>query len=123
MPKKLAAIALALVLLAFAATTWAKERQFTPGEEAGLRLLALQSKGYIDISLGDPSTFILVEPKVWHAMMHKDKVNLCRMAITYVSELNQKDGGKREFVFLQDMTSRENLARGFIQTGKVEIFK
>lgn len=123
MQRRLAVVALVAILLAFPGTNWGKGKSFTPGEEAGLRLLALQSKGYINISLGDPSTFILVEPKAWQAMMHKDKVNLCRLAITYVRELNQKDGCKREFVFLQDMTSRKDLGRGFIQTGKIEIFK
>lgn len=123
MKKRLIIMTMVMILLAFHTTSWAKGKSLTPGEEAGLRLLALQSKGYIDISLGDPSTFILVEPKAWQAMMHKDKVNLCRLAISYIRELNQKDGSKREFVFLQDMTSRKDLGRGFIQTGQIEIFK
>ncbi|MCX5891435.1 MAG: hypothetical protein NTW80_00385 [Deltaproteobacteria bacterium] len=123
MKTKIIFVTIAVILLVLPAINWAKEKSLTPGEEAGLRLLALQSKGYITISLGDPSTFILVEPKAWQVMMHKDKVNLCRLAVTYVRELNHKDGSKREFVFLQDMTSRKDLGRGFIQTGTIEIFK
>jgi hypothetical protein len=123
MKKRLIAIAIFMALLVFPTTNWAKEMSVTPGDEAALRLSPLQSKGYINISVGDRGVFILVEPKYWQAMMHKDKVNLCRVAITYARFLNQNDGGNREAVFIQDMTSKEDLSYGYIQIGKVEIFK
>ena len=46
-------------------------KQLTPSEEAGVKLLALQSKGYIDLQIAQPSTFLLIERKVWGAMMHQ----------------------------------------------------
>ncbi|MHC1726541.1 MAG: hypothetical protein AB9866_11105 [Syntrophobacteraceae bacterium] len=100
----------------------AKQKDLTDSKEAGMRLLALQAKGYIELTIAEPSTFLLIEPKAWQAMLHKDKIDLCNLAWAFVDGLNRK--GKRvQFVIVEDMTKRKTLARVFLQEGRVEILK
>ena len=68
---------------AFAQNKKKSKQSLTDAETAGLRLAALAQKGYISMQLGEPSTFMLVEPKAWAAMMHKDKMDLCRLGLIF----------------------------------------
>ena len=98
-------------------------KQLTPSEEAGVKLLALQSKGYIDLQIAQPSTFLLIERKVWGAMMHKDKVDLCRTALTFLQGLKKEQSKKIDFLIVWDMTSHDTIARGYIDENRIEILK
>jgi len=114
-----------LVLAALPAGAKKKKDPFaglTPAEEAGLRLLALQSKGYIDLHIGEPSTFILVEPKAWAAMTHHDKRKLCRLALSFCRGLN-REGKNILYIHLKNMTTWNSLARVWVESGQIEIFK
>ncbi len=92
-------------------------------EEAGLRLFALQSKGYIRLHTGEPSTFIEVEPIAWKSMMHQDKEKMCRLAQAFITGLNQQQGKKIQFIFFKDMTSRETLAEVSLRDSNILIKK
>jgi hypothetical protein len=59
------AIFLLLVMMACPALAGKKKDPpagLSPAEEAGMRLLTMQSKGLIQLSVGEPITFMLVEP-------------------------------------------------------------
>lgn len=111
-----------ILFIAFTNTVFGKEEGFTAAEDAGLKLMAMQQKGYIQLNIDEPSTFMRVEPLAWNGLMHKDKVNLVRTAMRFCSGLNQK-GRKITFVILQDMTSGKKLATGEVDRGRVDIFK
>lgn len=97
-------------------------RASAAAEDAGLRLLALQSRGHIRLAVAEPSTFIEVEPKSWAAMTHQDKEKMCRLAKTYITGLNQQ-GRKIDFIFFKDMTSRATLAEVCLKDGHISINK
>ena len=94
----------------------------TPSQEAGMRLLAMQSKGLIELSIGEPSTFMLVEPLGWKGLKHVEKKNLVRLALLFCQGLNQ-EGKNIDFVIVQDMTSRDTLARAYVKENRFEISK
>lgn len=100
----------------------AKKSGITAAEEAGIKLLAMQQKGLIQLNISEPSTFMEVEPLAWKGLTHKDKVNLVRTAISFCNGLNQK-GKKIIFVILRDMTSGKKLATGEIDRGRVDIHR
>ena len=94
----------------------------TPAEEAGMKLLAMESKGLLKIMVGEPITYMLVEPKKWKSFKTEKKQELARLALTLCQGFNQR-GKKIDFVIIRDMTSRETLGRAFIKDGSIEIFK
>lgn len=113
---------ISVVFLALTNIAFGKKEGFTAAEDAGIKLMAMQQKGFIQLNIDEPSTFMQVEPLAWKGLMHNDKVNLVRTAITFCNGLNQK--GKRiMFVILQDMTSGKKLATGEVDRGRVDIFK
>ena len=112
-----------VIIMGLSNMSFAKERKgFTSAEEAGLKLMAMQQKGFIQLNIDEPSTFMQVEPLAWNGLMHNDKVNLVRTAMSFCNGLNQK-GRKIIFVILQDMTSGKKLATGEVDRGRVDIFK
>jgi hypothetical protein len=115
-------IFITIVFLSLTNSAFGKKGDFTAAEEAGLKLMAMQQKGFIQLNIDEPSTFMQVEPLAWKGLMHKDKVNLVRTAIRFCSGLNQK-GRKIMFVILQDMTSGKKLATGEVDRGRVDIYK
>lgn len=94
----------------------------SPAEEAGARLLAMQGRGLIQLSISEPSTFLLVEPLGWKGLKHVEKKKLARLALTFCRGLNQK-GKNILFVILQDMTSRKTLGKAFVKSGRIEIYR
>jgi hypothetical protein len=97
--------------------------QLDPGEEAGLKLLALQNKGHITIQFEDIGCFILFEPKVWNGMLHKDKVAFMEIAMTFLRGANERGIKKIAFLNVWNMTTRDSLAKGNLIDGKIEIYK
>jgi len=95
----------------------------SPAEEAGIRLLAMQKKGLVDLQIGEPNTFLLVEPLAWKGMTHQDKRKLLNLAMTFCRGLRDKDNRNIEFVTLWDMTTHETLAVGYILSNRMEIKK
>lgn len=116
-------LVVSVIILALSNVSFAKAgKGFASAEEAGLKLMAMQQKGFIQLTIDEPSTFMQVEPLAWKGLMHKDKVNLVRTAMSFCNGLNQK-GRKIIFVILQDMTSGKKLATGEVDRGRVDIYK
>ncbi|MEJ2090802.1 MAG: hypothetical protein P8X65_01265 [Syntrophobacterales bacterium] len=115
-------LVLVLSFTALAAKEKTPQAGLTPAEEAGMRLLAMQDKGLIKMRVGEPITYILVEPQNWKDLKPEKKEELARLALTLCHGFNQK-GKKIDFVIIRDMTSRETLGRVFIKNGRIEILK
>lgn len=98
-------------------------KQLTAEEEAGVRLVALSEKGYISLKIGEPSTFMLVEPKVWKALLHKDKVDLCRTALMFLKGYKREKQAKISYLIVWDMTSHDTIARGYLDDNRIEIVR
>lgn len=96
--------------------------KYTPAEEAGLRLAALESRGHLRLAIGQDIAFIDVEPTSWQAMRHRDKENLCRLAQTFIDGLNQQ-GRNILFIFFRDMTTKAKLAEVSLRDGHTSIYK
>jgi hypothetical protein len=92
-------------------------------EDAGLRLFALQSRGFIRMYISEPSTFIEVEPKAWASMLHQDKEKICQLAKSFITGLNQQQGKRIDFVIFRDMTQKETLADICLKDGYISIKK
>jgi len=95
----------------------------SPAEDAGIRLLAMQQKGYVNLVLIDPNPLLYVEPLAWKNMTHRDKVNLGNLALLFVNGLKKKKGLKYDWVFIKDMTTKESLGTVHLNENRVEIFK
>jgi len=100
-----------------------KKKELPPGGEAGLRLLAMQKKGIIELALVEPSPLLYVEPLYWQRMTHKQKEHLGWLALEFVSGLNKEQGKKYLFVFIKNMTSHEKLGTVYLDENRVEITK
>jgi len=95
----------------------------SPAEDAGLRLVALEFKGHIKLAIGDPFPVMLVEPITWRSMTHHQKINLGELALKYVNGLKKEQNLKYEFVFINDMTTKERLGTVYLNENRVEVFK
>jgi hypothetical protein len=82
-------------------------------------LAALSQKGFIQICPGDISVFVLVEPLWWKTLTHVRKEKTVQAMIN-VARTEHK---RPDFVIFQDMTSRETVAKGFVQSGRITIYK
>ena len=95
----------------------------SPAEDAGLRLLAMQQKGLVNLQIGEPNTFLLVEPLAWKGMTHQDKRKLLNLAMTFCRGLRDKDHKHIDFVTIWDMTTHDTLAVGYLSDNRMEIKK
>ena len=100
-----------------------KGGSLTNAEEAGLRLMALQQKGIVQLVLTDPNPLLYVEPLAWKNMTHRDKVNLGKLALSFVNGLKKEKGYRYDWVFIMDMTTHDKLATVHLNESRVEIFK
>jgi len=82
-------------------------------------LAELSQKGFIQICPGDISTFILVEPLWWKTLTHIRKDKNVQAMINGA----RTEGSPPEFVIFQDMTSRDTLAKGFVKSGEITVYK
>ncbi|MEJ2671464.1 MAG: hypothetical protein P8168_04525 [Deltaproteobacteria bacterium] len=82
-------------------------------------LASLSQKGLIQICPGDISSFILVEPLYWKKLTHVRKQKTVQAMINVA----RTEKNPPEFVIFQDMTSRETLAKGFVKSGRITIYK
>jgi hypothetical protein len=108
---------------AFAQNKKKSKQSLTDAETAGLRLAALAQKGYISMQLVEPSYFMLVEPKVWTSMMHKDKIDLCKLGLIYTHGYRKETGKKINFLILWDMTTHATIARAYLDDNRIEILR
>ena len=115
-------LVLVLSFTALAAQEKTPQAGLTPAEEAGMRLLAMESKGLLKIMVGEPITYMLVEPQNWKSLKPEKKEELARLALTLCQGFNQR-GKNIDFVIIRDMTSRETLGRAFIKDGRIKILK
>ena len=123
MNKAIAMIIAIAMLLPCSAAMAASKKKLTPGEESGVKLMALVQKGYINIYMDDSCPLIYVEPKFWAMGKHLDKHNLCVNALQFFKELDTKEGKKRVCINFKDMTSKTELANVEVQTGRIEIYR
>ena len=92
-------------------------------EEAGVRLLAMQQKGYVQLVLVDPNPLLYVEPLAWKNLTHRDKVDLGNLALVFVNGLKKEKNLKYQWVFIKDMTTKDSLGTVHLNENRVEIFK
>jgi hypothetical protein len=92
-------------------------------EEAGVRLLAMQQKGYVQLVLIDPNPLLYVEPLAWKNLTHRDKVDLGTLALLFVNGLKKEKNLKYQWVFIKDMTTKDSLGTVHLNENRVEIFK
>jgi len=96
------------------------ERERTDQVILSATLLAgLSQKGLIQICPGDISAFVLVEPLWWKKLTHVRKQKTVQAMIN-VARTERKSP---DFVIFQDMTSRETVAKGFVKSGEIKIYK
>jgi hypothetical protein len=116
--KKLAKPFLLMVLCAIIFSSLPAKATDQVTLSAGL-LAALSQKGYIQVCPGDISVFVLVEPMYWSAQTHVRKQKIVQAMINVA----RTEKNRPEFAIFQDMTSRKTLAKGFIKSGRIEIYK
>lgn len=99
--------------------------KLTEGEESGIKLLALEKKGLIEISDSGPTILIYVEPKFWQAAKHSDKKNLCIHALRFFRELDAQRKHKTPHIAVAfyDITSKQKLAIVELETARIDILK
>jgi len=95
----------------------------TDAQEAGVRLLAMQQKGYVQLVLIDPNPLLYVEPLAWKNLTHKDKVDLGNLALLFVNGVKKEQNRKYDYVFIKDMTTKDSLGTVHLKENRVEIFK
>jgi hypothetical protein len=113
-----------MALVIFSGTAFSQK--LNPGTKAAMKLLEMKAKGWIDLSDDGHNTLIMVEPKVWNVMTHKQKYQMTKWGIDYTKEANKTDGSSLVHVFLYDMTSRKELARGIVmgdRANRIDIYK
>lgn len=93
------------------------------GAVSGMKLLAMQKKGYINLVLVEPNPILYVEPLAWKGMTHRDKVKLGSLALDFINGLNKEQGQKYSYVFIKNMTTKEHLGTVHLEENRVEIFK
>lgn len=104
----------------FLLTTFAAKKGGTDQiMNSAMVLTSLAQKGLIQIISGDISVFVLVEPLWWKGLSHRGKVAVVSAVITVAR--NEKK--KPDFIIVQDMTERETLAKGFVDSGQIKISK
>ena len=95
--------------------------QFTDEENAGIKLLALAEKGLVGFQFGEITTIMTVEPKMWNMMLHRQKVELCRTALTYLQGYKRVKLPKMYNLIVYDMTSHAEVACGYLDNNSIEI--
>jgi len=98
-----------------------QNRQLTVAENAGVRLISLCEKGYVTLEFGEPNTYMKVEPKLWNSMMHRQKVELCKMALTFLQEYKKVKAINIDYLIVLDMTTNGGIARGYLDNNRIEI--
>lgn len=116
--KKLAKVFILMVLCSIIFSSLPAKAADQVTLSAGL-LAALSQKGFIQVCPGDISVIVLVEPIYWKAQTHVRKQKVVQAMINVA----RTERNCPEFAIFQDMTSRETVAKGFIKSGKIEIYK
>jgi hypothetical protein len=117
--KKLAKVIFLMVLCSiFFNSLPVKAEEDQVALSAGL-LAVLSQKGLMQICPGDGVVFALVEPMYWKAQTHVRKQKIVQAMINVA----RTEKNRPKFAIFQDMTSRENVAKGFVDSGKIEIYK
>jgi hypothetical protein len=75
------------------------------------------------MQLVEPSYFMLVEPKVWASMMHKEKIDLCTLGLIYVHGYRKETRKKISYLIVWDMTTHATIARAYLDDNRIEILK
>lgn len=113
-----------MALAIFSGTAFSQK--LNPGTKAAMKLLEMKAKGWIDLQSDNRNTIIMVEPQVWNVMTHQQKYQLTKWGIDYTKECNKTYGSSLVHVFLYDMTSHSELARGIVMGARanhIEVLK
>ena len=111
-------IVLAMVMLfCLVGMVEAGKMDSTTASAGMLLVLAQQQKIAIltDVDTTGLSVTILVEPLWWKTLTHRQKVGLVNAAMAVA--------GEKRFVYINDMTSRDTVAEGWINERRVKIYK
>jgi len=121
MKKKFVLLLIVLLGLSLSLSTAAiaKQKQMDKETACAIVLSKLSHQGLIQVAPGDISTFILVEPLWWKNLTHRKKVVLVNAAMV-VARTETKPP---LFIIVQDMTSRDTVAKGFVERNEVKIYK
>lgn len=118
--KKISVLLLMILLgLSLSLPAMAKKQQMDKVTACAIVLAKLSQQGLIQVAPGDISTFVLVEPLWWKTLTYRKKVVLVN-AVMVVARTEKKPP---MFVIVQDMTSRDTVAKGFIERNEVDIYK
>lgn len=82
-------------------------------------ITALAAKGFIQICPVDNSIIVYVEPLYWKNLTHIRKEKTVQAMINVA----RNERKRYDFVTFLDMTSHETLARGYVQRGRIDIYK
>jgi len=86
-----------------------------------------QKAGLVDywISPDGMSALVHVEPKCWYPLLHKDKETFVQIFLVFFLGYNLDHPGPGEVPFFSvlNMSTRERLARAYLNSGEIEIFK
>ena len=120
MKRKLSVLIILLVLLGFGLLTSADAKKKPDQVTTSAMVLAKFSlDGLIQSSPDDISTFVIVEPSWWNTLTNSQKGSLVNTVITVA----RNESNVPSLVIVQDMTSRDTVARGFVKKGIVQVYK
>lgn len=88
-------------------------------DAAGKIILDLTREGMIYGDQNATDMFIYVEPLFWKKLSHIGKMNLVKAGMTMAGGIPTP----KEGVIVKDMTTKSTVAIGFIDTGKIKIYK
>lgn len=77
------------------------------------------SKGWMQVGSDSNSVYVKVEPLLWRRFTHIRKQKL----VQAVMNITWSDAKGQAFVIFMDMTSGSTLARGYLDTGRIEILE
>jgi hypothetical protein len=92
-------------------------------EQSGIVLLFLQTRGYLSVHMDEACPVVSVEPRFWAVATHDDKRNLCAHALRFIGGLDANKAHKFVCITFRDMTTRQELARVEVKTGRIDIYK
>jgi hypothetical protein len=77
------------------------------------------SKGWMQVGSDSNSVYVKVEPLLWKRFTHIRKQKL----VQAVMNITWSDAKGQAFVIFMGMTSGNTLARGYLDSGRIEIFE
>ncbi|GAB6037650.1 hypothetical protein JCM15519_38570 [Fundidesulfovibrio butyratiphilus] len=84
--------------------------------EAIKAAVIMSRKGYVTVDIDNNTAFI--EPLGWKGFTTQDKM---LFTLTIMRVFSEKRGGNQPYVFIREQVSKDLLATGFLEDGRIEL--